>query len=142
VYYEPTTGALFAGDLVSNRFTPALLEEHTCGWLGNLHLLPKRFPDARTIYPGHGVPADARTLIDRQRAYLLRFRDLVRPAVDKSSAKGEEIDSTEQTAILGKLGRAYPNHPRVASLPTLNQVNVQAVGHELRLERPTSCRWS
>jgi glyoxylase-like metal-dependent hydrolase (beta-lactamase superfamily II) len=141
-YYEPTAGALFAGDIVSNHFTPALLEGHTCGWLGNLDLLAKRFPQARTIHPGHGAPADAKTLITSQRAYLQRFRDLVEPAVNKNSPKDGQINSAEQTSILAEVNRAYPGYPRVASLPTLNEVNVQAVGREIRLNGSAACRSS
>lgn len=59
VYYEPSTGALFSGDLTNNQATPALIEGNTCGWLNNLHQLQSRFPAARTIYTGHGDPAPA-----------------------------------------------------------------------------------
>jgi glyoxylase-like metal-dependent hydrolase (beta-lactamase superfamily II) len=53
-YYDPSTRILFDGDLTDNRATPALLEGHTCGWLTNLDQLQARFPNATTIYPGHG----------------------------------------------------------------------------------------
>jgi glyoxylase-like metal-dependent hydrolase (beta-lactamase superfamily II) len=56
VFYEPSSRSLFAGDLVANRMTPALLEEHTCGWLSDLHQLRKRFPHVGKVYPGHGAP--------------------------------------------------------------------------------------
>lgn len=130
-FYEPTTGTLFAGDLVSNHCTPALLEGHTSGWLNNLDALPHRYPQAKTIYPGHGAPADATLLITRQREYLVRVRDLVEPAVNPSSPGGRNIDPAEQASIIATLDHQYPNYPLVASLPTLKEVNVQAVGHEL-----------
>ncbi|MDR0341599.1 MAG: MBL fold metallo-hydrolase [Nocardiopsaceae bacterium] len=138
-YYEPTTRALFAGDIVSNHYTPALLEGHTCGWLGNLDLLAKRFPHARTIYPGHGGPADAKALIARQRAYLERVRELVQPAVGKHSADGGEINSTEQASIIAELDQEYPGYPRVASLPTLKQANVRALGREMGVNGRARC---
>lgn len=50
-YYEPSTGALFSGDLTNNQATPALLEGHTCGWLTNLDRLRDRFPNARMSIP-------------------------------------------------------------------------------------------
>lgn len=138
-YYEPTTGVLFAGDIVSDHCTPALLEGHTCGWLRNLDLLAKRFPKARTIYPGHGAPADAKTLVGWQRAYLEQIRDLVQPAVGERSAKGREISSAEQASIIAKLDREYPGYPRVAALPTLKQANVQAVGREMSADGGSTC---
>lgn len=138
-YYEPTTRALFPGDIVSNHYTPALLEGHTCGWLGNLDLLAKRFPHARTAYPGHGEPADAKTLIARQRAYVERVRELVQPAVGRHSPDGGEINPAEQASIIAELDREYRGYPRVASLPTLKQANVQAVGREMGVAGRARC---
>jgi hypothetical protein len=40
----------------------------------------------------------------------------------------------ETTYIAGELDRAYPNYPRVASLPNLQELNVAAVGRELTAE--------
>ena len=134
-FYEPKTGALFAGDLVSNHCTPALLEGHTSRWLENLDTLAPRFPQARTIYPGHGAPADAKLLITRQRQYLVRFRDLVRPAVGSDSPGGRDIESGEQASIIGELDREYPDYPPVASLSILKEANVQEVGRELAAGR-------
>ena len=37
----------------------------------------------------------------------------------------------ETTSIVGELDRAYPNYPRVASLPNLQELNVAAVGREM-----------
>jgi glyoxylase-like metal-dependent hydrolase (beta-lactamase superfamily II) len=138
-FYEPTTGAVFAGDIVSNHFTPALLEGHTCGWLANLDALERRFPRAVTIHPGHGEPADAKELIGQQRDYLTTFRNTVQPAVSDDSAEGGKITQAEQADILAKIDQEYPDHPRVASLSTLKQVNVQAVGGELRGKNSATC---
>ncbi|GAB3416234.1 quinoprotein relay system zinc metallohydrolase 2 [Flindersiella endophytica] len=138
-FYEPKTRTLFAGDIVSNHFTPALLEGHTCGWQENLQRLEKRFPQARTLYPGHGSAADAKALVARQRTYLERFRDLIEPATGKRSAKAEEVSPAEQSEIITELDSRYPGYPLVASLPTLKQVNVQAVGREIRANGSARC---
>lgn len=138
-FYEPTTRTLFAGDLVSNHATPALLEGHTCGWLGNLHALSKRFPGGRTLYPGHGAPADAATLISKQRTYLIRTRQLVGSAIGKTSPKGKEVDAAEEKSILAELNKEYPNYPRVAALPTLGEVNVKTLAKELLKAKPGVC---
>jgi glyoxylase-like metal-dependent hydrolase (beta-lactamase superfamily II) len=145
-YYRPDTGALFAGDLVGNHVTPALLEGHTCGWLASLDQLRARFPEAKVAYPGHGAPGPPAALIDAQREYLRTFRALVRPAVADGSPGGREVTLTEQQSIAADLDRRYPDYPRVASLPNLQELNIRAVAGELLTEAanpaaaPAACR--
>ncbi|MFI6903530.1 MBL fold metallo-hydrolase [Nonomuraea sp. NPDC050394] len=136
VYYRPDTGDLYAGDLATAKVMPALLEGTTCGWLQALDQLDRRFPRAGTIHPGHGAAGPARALIDGQRAYLRRFRDLVRLATARDSAEGDTVTAGEQKSIIDELERAYPGHPPVADLPTLVQENVKAVARELSTENP------
>ena len=57
VYFEPSSRALFGGDLTGNHVTPALIEADSCGWLINLAALSGRFGDADTVYLGHGEPS-------------------------------------------------------------------------------------
>jgi glyoxylase-like metal-dependent hydrolase (beta-lactamase superfamily II) len=135
-YYDPATGALFVGDLTSNRATPALLEGNTCGWLINLDRLRTRFPHARTVYAGHGDPAQPAEQIDAQRTYLRHIRGLVRGAVNATSPAGQTVTPGEQQAIIAELDRAYPNYPLVASLATLKEENVKGVARELLAEDP------
>jgi glyoxylase-like metal-dependent hydrolase (beta-lactamase superfamily II) len=143
VYYEPRTGALFAGDLVADKATPALLEGHSCGWLVDLDRLTSRFPHVRTIYPGHGAPGDA-LLIEQQRSYIEAFRRLVRAAVGPKSRVGTDVTKDERESILAELDRSYPAYPSVASLPTLLEENVRSVAKELLTEDtgelPGPCR--
>jgi glyoxylase-like metal-dependent hydrolase (beta-lactamase superfamily II) len=131
-YYEPSTGTLFSGDIINNHATPALLEGHTCGWLGNLDLLSDRFPGARVIYPGHGAPGEPTLLISQQRSYLRRYREVVEPAATAGSPNGAVVSPDEQRAIIETLNREYPGYPRVASLPTLQEYNINAVARELQ----------
>jgi hypothetical protein len=50
------------------------------------------------------------------------------------SDAGTTVTDRETTFIVGELDRAYPNYPRVASLPNLQELNVAAVGRELAKE--------
>ncbi|MBL1110318.1 MBL fold metallo-hydrolase [Streptomyces sp. 5-8] len=134
VYYRPDTGDLFSGDLAGRKVTPALIEGHSCGWLGILAQLRRRFPAAGTMYPGHGTPGPARTLIDDQRRYLQRFRGLVRSAVAPDSPGGGTVTPGEQRSISTGMERVYPDHPPVADLPTIVQENIKAVARELTAE--------
>jgi glyoxylase-like metal-dependent hydrolase (beta-lactamase superfamily II) len=145
-YYQPDTGALFPGDLVGNRVTPALLEGHTCGWLTGLDQLRARFPAAKTLYPGHGAPGDPATLIDAQREYVRTFRAFTRPTAAESSPGGPEVTADERRGVVTELDRRYPNYPRVASLPNIQELNIAAVAKELAGETtadtvpPPACR--
>lgn len=139
VYYHAPSHSIFVGDLVDNAMTPALLEGHTCGWLQALDQLRQRFPDARTAYPGHGAPADLRTLIRDQRTYLLRFRALVGLAERAQSPGGSTITADEETRIVDQVNAWYPGYQPVASIPTLMHDNITAVAAELLSEPGGRC---
>lgn len=141
-YYVRDQRALFPGDLMGNRVTPAMIESHTCGWLENLAALARRYPDAGTAYPGHGAPAATNKLITAQQSYLRRFRRLVGPAARAGSPAGRAVTEAETRAILRSMQRHYPGYPNVAALPTLKQANVSSVAKELAAERrrhPSAC---
>lgn len=131
VYFDPKSQALFAGDLMTDKATPALLEGHSCGWLVDLDRLRTRFPHIATIYPGHGAPGGP-ALIDEQRTYLEHFRHVVRTALP------DDIDLTQDklNSIAAELSRDYPGYPSVASLPTLLEENIKSVAKEIRAEDP------
>lgn len=54
VLFEPRTGTLFTGDLLSVGSTPFAVHGSIPGWLTALDWLDKMFPDVRTFVPGHG----------------------------------------------------------------------------------------
>lgn len=135
-YYEPIHHTLFPGDIVANHMTPALLEEHTCGWLSDLDRLRQRFPWAWTLYPGHGAPG-SRDLIDKQERYIRDFRAIVAPTAAVDSPGGVAVTPEELAEVKAELEAKYPNYPNVASLPTLMDVNITAVAHEIATG--TSC---
>jgi glyoxylase-like metal-dependent hydrolase (beta-lactamase superfamily II) len=138
VYYDRASQALYAGDLVGNRVTPALLEGHSCGWLVNLDRLRERFPSVRTVYPGHGAPAVAAGMFEEQRVYLREFRRLVREAMAPRSADGTAVGAADRASIVAALERKYPRYPLVASLPTIVEENIKAVSAELSAENPAT----
>jgi glyoxylase-like metal-dependent hydrolase (beta-lactamase superfamily II) len=135
VFHEPGSHALFAGDLVANHMTPALLEEHTCGWLTDLDRLRKRFPHAGRLYPGHGAPGSP-ALIGKQKRYLLDVRAFVAPAAASTSPGGSAVTPEELASVKARVNAKYPYYPIVASLPTLMDANITAVAHELAAGTP------
>jgi len=134
-FYEPVSRTLFTGDVVSHHMTPALLEGHTCGWLSDLDRLRKRFPHARTLYPGHGAPG-TRDLIAQQQRYLRDVRAFVAPAAAADSAGGTAVTPEELASVKADITAKYPDYPNVASLPTLMDVNITAVANEIATEAP------
>lgn len=136
VFHEPKSGALFPGDIVSTHATPALLEGRTCDWLGQLDELQARFPHARTAYPGHGAPESSTELIGAQRKYLTDFRALVALVVEPSSPGGVSVTPDELGSVKAEVNRRYPDHPPVASLATIMDLNVTAVAGELATALP------
>ncbi|MEU8138066.1 MBL fold metallo-hydrolase [Streptodolium elevatio] len=136
VFHDPAAKSLYAGDLVGNKVTPALLEGHSCGWLANLALLRERFPDVRTAYPGHGEPAEAVGMFGEQRGYIQDFRRLVGAAIAPASPEGTAVGDGERASILAAMEQKYPGYPPVASLPTIADENVKAVAAELAAENP------
>jgi glyoxylase-like metal-dependent hydrolase (beta-lactamase superfamily II) len=138
-FYDPSTRKLFPGDIVSNHMTPALLEGHTCGWLTDLDRLRDRFPHATRLYPGHGAPG-SRNLIAKQTRYINDFRAFVAPAAAPSSPGGVTVTPEELATIKGEVEAEYRDYPNVASLPTLMDVDITAVAHEIATAGP--CRVS
>jgi glyoxylase-like metal-dependent hydrolase (beta-lactamase superfamily II) len=134
-FYEPSRHELFPGDIVANHMTPALLEGHTCGWLSDLDRLRNRFPHAATLYPGHGAPGSPK-LIAQETRYIKDFRAFVAPAAAPSSPGGTTVTPEELAAVKAEVEAKYPNYPNVASLPTLMDVNITAVAHEIATEGP------
>ena len=134
-FYVPRSHQLFPGDIVSNHMTPALLEGHSCGWLADLDRLRTRFPDASQLYPGHGAPGSP-SLIDEQTRYLRDVRSLVAPVAAAGSAGGATVTPAELASVKAEIETKYPNYPNVASLPTLVDVNITAVAHEIATAAP------
>jgi glyoxylase-like metal-dependent hydrolase (beta-lactamase superfamily II) len=136
LYYLPSSRTLFAGDVVYDEATPALIEGNSCGWLRDLARLRRRFPRADLLYPGHGNVGRSTRLIDAQQRYLQRFRRLVRRRISPESAGGPEITAGERRAVVAATERRYPGYLSVAGLTLLDliEINVDSVAEELRSE--------
>jgi glyoxylase-like metal-dependent hydrolase (beta-lactamase superfamily II) len=127
VLYLPDAGALFAADVVFNGMTPFLAEGRTRRWLEQLDLVSALFPNARTIYPGHGAPSDAALLIRQTREYITWFRALLEVRRTGSVGLTPEI----RAAIVAQIEGRYPGYLPVAAIPDITGMNVDAVWREL-----------
>lgn len=131
VLYLRETKALFAADVVCNLMTPFLAEQRTGAWLKQLDWLTATFPEAARVYPGHGAPADVRTLVAGTREYLTRVRELVR----SRQAGNPELTPQLRNELIAEVDRMYPGLVPVVAIPDAIGLNVDGVWAELKRER-------
>jgi glyoxylase-like metal-dependent hydrolase (beta-lactamase superfamily II) len=125
LYYLPEHKALFAGDILTNKHSPFLLDSNTKNWVSQLQMLLKRYPDL-TLYPGHGEPGLARSLITAQISYITTFRNLVANALKSD----RQVTPEETTAIIAAMKKKYPDYQTSLLLPNLLERGVVAVAKE------------
>src|SRR5215472_9588275 len=92
---------LFAGDVVTNRFFPIILDQSPASWITILGQLASLA--AATVVPGHGEVADT-NLIVRERAFLLEMQARTR------ELKNQRKSADEAAVLLSKeLKSKYPD---------------------------------
>ncbi|WP_270938830.1 MBL fold metallo-hydrolase [Falsiroseomonas oryzae] len=119
---------LFAADLFDNRFTPWLVDGTTGAWIAEIERNLPRYGDVGTALVGHGAAGPARPMMQDTLGYLRFFREALRrelPAAGDVPAEG-------RARIRAALAERYPGYPQVVPLPTLLDMNVDAVARELR----------
>ena len=128
VFYLPSQKALFTGDLVNVETTPVLYQGGLDSWIDQLEELQERFPDAETIYPGHGQPAPAEEAINAELNYLTSFRDLVSQALLDDS----KIDSQERKQIKASINNKFSTWRTSAGISTRSALLDQNIDWTLR----------
>ena len=126
ILYLPAARALFTADVVQDRMTAFLLEGRSAAWLSQLERLRVAFPDAETLYPGHGEPGAPEDLIARQVAYLEHFRALV-----AAEARGGALPAGADARIAVAMNARYPGYLPVAAIPDLLKMDVGPVAREM-----------
>jgi glyoxylase-like metal-dependent hydrolase (beta-lactamase superfamily II) len=117
----PSTGELFASDLIYAGCHPWLAEERSRSWLNQLAAVATGYADVATVHAGHGPSGDL-TLIGRQRDYIERFRSLVSDHV-----KPGALTPAARAAIGAATRAAHPGFP----LEFLIDFNIDGVLAEL-----------
>lgn len=120
---------LFAADLFDNRFTPWLVDGTTGAWVAEIERALPRYGDVGTALVGHGAAGPARPMMQDTLGYLRFFREAVRRELP---AAGGEVPAEGRARIRAALAERYPGYPQVVPLPTLLDMNVDAVARELR----------
>jgi glyoxylase-like metal-dependent hydrolase (beta-lactamase superfamily II) len=131
VYYLPSTGEVFSGDLVGNSVTDFFLEGRTGIWLGLLNELRGAFPMATILHPGHGESGTSTQLIQRQRVYMEFFRSQVSIQLENGHWSGSELSESGRKAVAAAVEARFPGYLPVAAIPNLLELNADAVAREL-----------
>lgn len=129
--YLPATKSLFSGDIVLNGMHGFFLEEQSGKWLDVLRSLKEQFPDAETIYPGHGEPGVFDELLARQVEYIEAFRKAVSERIEQDG--GWTAEDKKRVAELTE--KRYPGWQRPAAQPDLLELNAEAVAKEISKEK-------
>lgn len=116
----------FIGDLAFDGTHSYTTDGHSGSWLRALGRVAAELSQTR-LYPGHGSPGDG-ALLDRQRQYLLMYRETVRRLAD-----GAPSLSDAQQAELTQTMRGYQPG---ASLDWLAGLGADAVAAELAASEP------
>ena len=148
VIYLPLQKIMFTGDIVNNHMHPffagAVSPEspsHISEWIKQIEYLLQKYPEAKTLFPGHGQSGVAKTLLDEQLNYLNTFRSLVKqqmqlaPKVGGGERAVAGITEEGKALIKSELQRLYPSYSPVATLPNMLDYNIDAVAKEISQEK-------
>lgn len=129
--HAPERDLLFAADLFDNRFTPWLVDGHTAAWMAELERAIPRYAGVGTAIVGHGAAGPAGPMMRDTLAYLRTFRELVAAEIGAIAADAT-VGAEGRARIRAALAARYPGYPQVVPLPTLLDMNIDAVARELR----------
>lgn len=93
--------------------------------------------DTKILFPGHGQAGSPRTLLDEQLNYINTFKSLVEQQMQSVAKVEGEREATANITEEGKmrikneLQRLYPDYLPVASVPTILDLNIDAVAKEI-----------
>jgi len=118
--YDPASGTLFAGGLVTNRRIPEVRDAKLDGWLRALDGLSQLHP--KRIVPGYGAVGGSE-LIDQTARYLRALDDQVHRLYQGGASLQDAVDNS-----------ALPDFAGWAQYPQFHRRNVQHRYLELELE--------
>lgn len=137
IVYLPSQKALFTGDIVNNHMHPALVEGRSSEWVKQIMHIEGNYSEANLLFPGHGQTGSPRILLDEQLNYIHTFKSLVEQQMQLiAEVEGEReaagnITEEGKTRIKNELQGLYPDYLSVASIPTMLDLNIDAVAKEI-----------
>jgi len=127
VFYIRSLGALFVGDTIMDHVIP-FIHEHSAEWLAQINRMSHNYPQARTLYPGHGNAGPPPTLLIRQADYLRTFRGVVAAQLRASNSA---LSMKSRQSVVDEMTSRYPDWPQGAPVPDLLGVDTDALAREL-----------
>jgi glyoxylase-like metal-dependent hydrolase (beta-lactamase superfamily II) len=121
VLSAPSTGELFASDLVYSHCHPWLAEDRSDLWLGQLADVEVRYADMAIVHAGHG-PGGGLAQLGMQRDYIESFMARVAGAT-----RGDTLSEAARAAIKAETIAAHPGF----SLEFLIDFNIDGLLREL-----------
>jgi glyoxylase-like metal-dependent hydrolase (beta-lactamase superfamily II) len=124
IVYVPESRDLILGDVLYDRTHAWILEQHSREWLVQLEDIKNRYPDAKTVYSGHGG-SGAMSMLDDQAAYIRRFREIV-----AEGASDNAMTPKQKSAVVARIKKTYPDFKQDWWVA----INVDAMARELGVE--------
>jgi glyoxylase-like metal-dependent hydrolase (beta-lactamase superfamily II) len=142
VIYLPSQKMIFTGDIVNAHMHPSFAgavslqsPSHISEWIKQIKYIIQKYPEAKTLFPGHGQSGVAKTLLNEQLNYLDTFRSLVKQQMQLTAKVGEgavaSITERGKVLIKNELQRLYPGYNPVATLPNMIDYNIDAIAKEI-----------
>jgi glyoxylase-like metal-dependent hydrolase (beta-lactamase superfamily II) len=127
LYHLPNQRVLFAGDVITNKSIPFLINGFSGNWLNQLNMLSQRYSD-QMVYHGHGQPGVAKPLIAELSGYISTLRQQVGNALKSDNA----ITPEEKSAIVTAMKKQYPNYETSMVVQNLLERNIDGISQELK----------
>lgn len=129
MYYLPEQNAIFAGDIVTNKSIPFLIDGNSGNWIAQLQMLLQQYPNS-TLYHGHGEPGLAKPLIEELTAYIETLRELVANAI----ATNSNVTPAEKAEIVTQMQKRYPDYQTSLLVTALLERGIDGISRELKQE--------
>jgi glyoxylase-like metal-dependent hydrolase (beta-lactamase superfamily II) len=131
LYHLPNQKVLFAGDIITNKSIPFLIDGFSSNWLNQLDLLSQSYSE-QIMYHGHGKPDVAKPLIAELSGYIRTLRQQVEQALKSDNV----ITSEEKSAIATAMNQQYPNYKTSMVVQNLLERNIDGIAGELQAKKP------
>lgn len=126
-FIETPTRTAFLSDLVFNGIHSYVADGHLLAWLANLGRLEHLCDGMEIVFPGHGPAASPKTLIARQRDYLITLAAHVKELAGGLPA----LDEAAKRELERRMVAEYPH----AGLTFLIAMNADPIARELNPPR-------
>src|SRR5262245_51540181 len=120
---------VFVGDLVYSHMHAYLGDGFFDRWLANLERQTRELPADAKLFMGHGEPVTGHAILQWQAAYIRRFLDALRSAVENARLEGDALAD----AVTARMKEFLPND----DLLFLMRLSIEPMRNRLALAAAT-----